>query len=158
MNKILCTLCVTDEELGKLIKGYVDFDKIAHSKPNILNNPDYVREAVAHILSNIGITVSEDPNETACRSVRLECSDNNGTYYMLCSIAYNHELGVFVVSLGPLRKVVEDLDPFSAEEDLVLTPELVNTQNIAYMNACVLGSQNGKFVESIQPSTARLSH
>lgn len=158
MNKILCTLCVTDEELGKLIKGYVDFDNIVHFKPDILNDPNYVREAVAHTLSNIGIAVCEAQNGTACRSVRLECSDKNGTYYMLCSIVYDHELGVFVVSLGPLRKVVEDLDPFSAEEDLVLTPELVNAQNIAYMKASVLGSQDGKFVEYVQPSTSRLSH
>lgn len=140
MNKLLCTLCVTDEELGKLIKGYVDFDKIAHSKPNILNGPNYVREAVAHTLSNIGIAVCEAPNGTACRSVRLECSDKNGTYYMLCSIVYDHELNVFVVSLGSLRKVVENLDPFSGEEDLIMTPELVHAQNLAYMKACVFGS------------------
>lgn len=140
MKKLLCALCVTDEELGKLIKGYVDFDKIAHSAPNILNDPNSVREAVAHTLCNIGIAVRETPNGTACRSVRLECSDKNGAYYMLCSIVHNHKLDVFEVSLGQLRKVVEDLDPFSGEEDLIMTTELVDAQNKHYMKACVLGA------------------
>lgn len=137
-KKVLCVLSVTDEELANLIKGYVNLDNIAHSAPNILNNPDYIRETVAHTLSNIGIAVRNNPNGMLRRTVRLECSDKNGTYYMLCGITLNHELGAYIVSLGQLRKVVEDLDAFSAEDDLVLTPELVDAQNQAYMKTQVL--------------------
>ena len=57
---------------------------------------------------------------------------------MLCSMTHDCTLDAFVVSLGPLRKVVEDLDPFSMDEDLILTPELVEAQNKAYMKAHVL--------------------
>lgn len=140
-KKHLCILNVSDEELDNIIKGYVDFDNIVHSAPNVLNDPDYIKEKVADTLSNIGIAIKEDISGfCAYGAVRLECSDKNGTYYMLCSMTHDCTLDAFVVSLGPLRKVVEDLDPFSTEEDLILTPELVEAQNKAYMKAHVLGS------------------
>lgn len=138
-EKHLCILNVTDFELDNIIKGCVDFDKIVHSAPNILNDPDYIKEKVAETLSNIGISITEDINGIkAYGTVRLECSDENGTYYMLCSMTHDCTLDAFVVSLGPLRKVVEDLDPFSMEEDMVLTPELIAAQNKAYMKALFL--------------------
>lgn len=138
-KKHLCILNVTDLELDNIIKGYVDLDKIVHSAPNILNDPDYIKEKVADTLSNIGISVKEEINGfKAYGTVKLECSDENGTYYMLCSMTHDRTLDAFAVSLGPLRKVVEDLDPFSMEEDLILTSELVDAQNKAYMKAHVL--------------------
>lgn len=138
-KKHLCILNVSDFELQNIITGYVDFDSIVHSASNVLNDPDYIKEKVADTLSNIGIIVKEDARGfQAYGSVRLECSDKNGTYYMLCSMTHDCTLDAFVVSLGPLRKVVEDLDPFSMDEDLILTPELVEAQNKAYMKAHVL--------------------
>lgn len=138
-KKNLCILNVSNEELANLIKGYVNFGNIVHSAPNILNDPDYIKEKVADTLSNIGISIKEDISGFSFYgSVRLECSDNNGTYYMLCDMTHDCTLDAFVVSLGPLRKVVEDLDPFSGEEDLLLTSELVDAQNKAYMKAHVL--------------------
>lgn len=138
-KKHLCILKVSDFELQNIITGYVDFDSIVHSASNVLNDPDYIKEKVADTLSNIGIVVKEDARGfQAYGSVRLECSDKNGTYYMLCSMTHDCTLDAFVVSLGPLRKVVEDLDPFSIEEDLILTSELVEAQNKAYMKAHVL--------------------
>ena len=138
-KKHLCILNVSDFELHNIITRYVDFDNIVHSAPNILNDPDYIKETVADTLSNIGITLKEEISGfRAYGSVRLECSDKNGTYYMLCGMTHDCTLDAFVVSLGPLRKVVEDLDPFSMEEDLILTSELVDAQNKAYMKAHVL--------------------
>lgn len=148
-KKNLCILNVSNEELANLIKGYVNFGNIVHSAPNILNDPNYIKEKVADTLSNIGISIKE--NISGFRfygSVRLECSDNNGTYYMLCGMTHDRTLDAFVVSLGPLRKVVKDLDPFSEEEDLVLTSELVDAQNKAYMKAHVLNQSKKLEIEN----------
>lgn len=147
MKKLLCVLSMTDEELGNLIKGYVDFGKIVHSAPNILKDPNCIREEVAHTLYNIGIPIKEHPNGMLRRTVRLECSDKNGTYYMLCGITHNHELDIFIVSLGRLHKVIEDLDPFSADGDLILTPELVDAQNKAYMKAQIFETAGNVEIE-----------
>lgn len=148
-EKHLCILNVTNFELDDIIKGYVDFDKIVHSAPNILNDPDYIKEKVADTLSNIGISITEDINGlNAYGTVRLECSDENGTYYMLCSMTHDCTLDAFVASLGPLRKIVEDLDPFSIEEDTVLTPELIDAQNKAYMTAHVLKQSGNIEIEN----------
>ena len=138
-KKHLCILNVSNFELQNIITRYVDFDNIVHSAPNILNDPDYINEKVVDTLSNIGISIKEETSDFQTYGyVRLECSDKNGTYYMLCGMTHDCTLDAFVVSLGPLRKVVENLDPFSMEEDLILTPELVEAKNKAYMKAHVL--------------------
>ena len=148
-KKNLCILNVSNEELANLIKGYVNFGNIVHSAPNILNDPDYIKEKVADTLRNIGISIKEDISGFRLYgSVRLECSDDNGTYYMLCGMTHDCTLDAFVVSLGPLRKVVEDLDPFSVEEDLVLTSELVDAQNKAYIKAHVLNQSKKLEIEN----------
>ena len=132
MEKI-CVLTLTDERLARLIKGYVDFDNIVHHAPNLLRDPIHIREKVGEALTEIGIPVRAQSGGRILRSVRLECSDDNGTYYMLCNISSDCDSGAFVVLVGHLYKVVEGLDPFSFETDMELTSEQVDVMNKEYI-------------------------
>ena len=128
-----CVLTLTDDQLAKLIKGYVDFDSIVHHAPNLLRYPIEIRYKVIGTLEDIGISVKENPDGRVLRSVRLECTDKNGTYYVLCHIIASSDENAFRVFVGPLYKVVEGIDPFSAESDIELTSEQVSLLNDEYM-------------------------
>lgn len=122
---------LTDRQLGDLIRGYVDFDSIVHPH-NILRDPIDIRHDVVCTLEDIGLSVKEGVADVSCRSVRLECSDVSGEYYILCYIISKSE--GFVILVGHLQKVVENIDPFSEESDVELTSEQVKNLNKKYIN------------------------
>ena len=62
---------LTDRQLGDLIRGYVDFDSIVHSYPNILRDPIDIRYDVVCTLEDIGLSAKEGVADVPCRSVRL---------------------------------------------------------------------------------------
>lgn len=123
---------LTNRQLGDIIKGYVDFDSIVHSSPNILRDPIDIRRDMVCTLEDIGLSVKEGVADVSCRSVRFECSDLSGVYYILCHIISKSE--GFVILVGHLHKVVENIDPFSAESDIELTSEQVKNLNKKYIN------------------------
>lgn len=131
-NKKSLVLQLTDRQLGDLIRGYVDFDSIVHSSPNILRDPIDIRHDVVRTLEDIGLSAKEGVADVSCRSVRLECSDVSGVYYILCYIISKSE--GFVILVGHLHKVVENIDPFSEESDEELTSEQVENLNKKYIN------------------------
>lgn len=131
-NKKSLVLQLTDRQLGDLIRGYVDFDSIVHFSPNILRDPIDIRHDVVRTLEDIGLSVKEGVADVSCRSVRLECSDVSGVYYILCYILSESE--GFVILVGHLHKAVENIDPFSAESDIELTSEQVKNLNKENIN------------------------
>lgn len=131
MNTSTNILHLDDVQFCRIIKGYVDFDKIIYSSPNVLREPSEIKSRLMQELSLIGIKSYHNTDIKFESSFRLECK--NGLYYLLC-YAVRNENNEFILLVGGLYKVRENLDPFSEDTDIPLTSEQVKLDNESYIS------------------------